>query len=181
MVVYFGDGTVDERPVGFVPRNDDGFRQVVYVVDFDESNRGPLGRIVPMRRVSGEYGAHGGIVGYEADATQELMDKARETYVVGRRPAVTVDPWTGRRVMPWEILQEGDVVEVDDERYCPYAKGTLIEVASYEVIWRRSRKGNAYNFVVIHGTDGERVNAENCITLVASPFRFQDSFPAVEA
>lgn len=181
MVVYFGDGTVDERPVGFVPCNDDGFRQVVYVVDFDESNRGHLGRIVPMRRVSGEYGAHGGIVGYEADASQELMDKARETYVVGRQPKVTQDPWTGRRVMPWEILQEGDVVEVTNERYGSYAKGTLIEVASYEVVWRRSGKGNPYNFVVIHGTNGERVNAENCITLVSSPFRFQDVFPAVEA
>ena len=102
MVVYFGDGTVDERPVGFVPCNDDGFRQVVYVVDFDESNRGYTGRIVPMIMVSGAYGAHGGIVGYEADASQELMDKARETYVVGRQPKVTQDPWTGRRVMPWE-------------------------------------------------------------------------------
>ena len=181
MVVYFGDGTVDERPVGFVPQTKDGFRQVVYVVDFDESNRGYMGRIVPMRRVSGEYGAHGGIVRYEADASQELMDEVRESYVVGRRPMVTKDPWTGQRVMPWEILQEGDVVEVNNERYCSYSKGTLIEVASYEVSWRRSKKDYPYNVVIIHGTNGEKVNAENCITLVSSPFRFQDVFPAVEA
>ena len=181
MVVYFGDGTVDERPVGFVPRNADGFCQAVYVVDFDERDKGLLGRILPMRRVSGEYGAHGGIVRYEVDASQELMDKARESYVVGRMPRVTQDPWTSRKVMPWEILQEGDVVEVRNDRYCSYAKGTLIEVASYEVSWRRSRRGNPYNVVVIHGTNGEKVNADNCITLVSSPFRFQDVFPAVEA
>lgn len=146
MALKYDNGDIDPRPCigtrGTYSRayalmvNDDG---TIDEILYDDTDRGNHAWATPVK-----------------DATPEILTKVASKARVGNRAIVTP------HYDNYKTVQKGDIVEVVKGR--KYPKGTKIEVEKTSIYTVPNTYGKKWIGYIL-GTNGEKVNADNCVVV----------------